>query len=688
VEVVGGAGLCLSCEAVLAGGALRGDTPSAAVLEQLRVVTLGEFILQRELGRGRLTIAFLAHDVELGRDVVIKVVRPEHARHRALLDRFWRAASRSANLVAHPNVVRVFRAPERKGLHFLVVQHVDGCSLEQLLRTTEERGTPLSVGAARHLIAQLTAALRFAHDHGVVHGDVEPGNVLIDRQGTAVVTDFGIAEFANRYAVGTAPWCASPEQWRGVVPTPASDQYALGALAYRLLAGAPPFAGSVAERRRAHLDETPPSLRRARPDCPEKLVTLVDRMLATHPDARWPNLAAVHETLARLSLPDDAEDPAAEIRALVSLAAPAAPASAPPPPSATVTQPTITQPMERPTLHDPASDAWMGVGALDRRSTTDTGSHPAESPAHPAFDTVTVEQVRVVASRVPRRGGWRPLGVAALVAVGVVGVVLMARARFAREAEAEQREAAAVVAAVGATAPASVAAPVVAPPPAAIIGSGPRPVPPAVVPPRTRSERGGDVVAGGRERSTRRGARAHTAPSAPSRSSKANKANKSSKPSKPSASRAKPVPRPVRPTRPTRPAETPRAAAPAPTVASTDVTIATRSAVDGLVDAVASGRSAAVARRIVTSDAAGRAFVAWVRDARALEVSPVVIERPVSVTPDSAVSVVRVWVHWRAPSHGRSRRRDAEARFRLPLTREAGVWRPGLLEVAGPLPGR
>jgi hypothetical protein len=118
------------------------------------------------------------------------------------------------------------------------------------------------------------------------------------------------------------------------------------------------------------------------------------------------------------------------------------------------------------------------------------------------------------------------------------------------------------------------------------------------------------------------------------------------------------------------------------------VTIATRSAVDGLVDAVASGRSAAVARRIVTSDAAGRAFVAWVRDARALEVSPVVIERPVSVTPDSAVSVVRVWVHWRAPSHGRSRRRDAEARFRLPLTREAGVWRPGLLEVAGPLPGR
>lgn len=291
------------------------------LLERLCAATRGEYEIVRRLGRGRLAAVYLARDVGLDRPVAIKVLLPDHARSHATSQRFLRAAGAAASLDAHPNAVRVFRAPERDGLRFVVMQYIDGGTLATLLR----RGMPLSCDPAAHVVAQVALALQHAHAHGVVHGGVEPGNVFVDRDGGVVVTDFGIAAIAERRrgaTVGT-PEYTSPEQWRGAEPTPASDQYALGVLAYETLAGAPPFAGTAVELRHAHLESEPPPVGAARPECPPPLAAIVHRMLAKEPGERFPDLAAAHAALVALAGDDEsAPRPEAALRALVAAAAP------------------------------------------------------------------------------------------------------------------------------------------------------------------------------------------------------------------------------------------------------------------------------------------------------------------------------------------------------------------------------
>ncbi|MEO7966344.1 MAG: protein kinase, partial [Gemmatimonadaceae bacterium] len=146
------------------------------------------------------------------------------------------------------------------------------------------------------LAYQIGEALSFAHSRGVIHRDVKPGNILLDENGNAVVTDFGIAKVMDDVAgtwtelgVGT-PAYMSPEQIARSPITPASDQYSLGALVHELLTGAPPFAGSSYELHHAHLNTAPPSVRERRADCPKKIANAVKRMLAKRPADRFPHL--------------------------------------------------------------------------------------------------------------------------------------------------------------------------------------------------------------------------------------------------------------------------------------------------------------------------------------------------------------------------------------------------------------
>jgi serine/threonine protein kinase/uncharacterized protein YjdB len=268
------------------------------VLESLRKATLGEFIVRSELGRGGMAAVYLAHEVALNRKVAIKVMAPGLMMGKGMVERFKQEAVTVANL-NHPNIVTVHAVRQAGGLHFFVMKLIPGRSLERIIRDVG----PLPLPVVRGMIFQIGSALNYAHRRGVVHRDVKPSNILMDEDGNAVVTDFGIAKVVETPShtltgstVGT-PAYMSPEQCWSKEVTGASDQYSLGILAYEMLTGEPPFTGPTLNILRAHTEDPPPSVRTARPDCPSELETALLRMLAKVPDQRWPTVMNAVEAL-------------------------------------------------------------------------------------------------------------------------------------------------------------------------------------------------------------------------------------------------------------------------------------------------------------------------------------------------------------------------------------------------------
>ncbi|MBP6772691.1 MAG: protein kinase [Gemmatimonadaceae bacterium] len=210
-----------------------GESAWDLVLGHLREMTIGEFEIGRELGRGGMAAVFLAHDVSLNRRVAIKVMAPGLMMGDDMIERFRREAITIANL-QHANIVTVHAVRQRENLHFFVMQFVEGRSLDEILR---EQGK-LPVDLVRPIVHQVGSALAYAHRRGVIHRDVKPGNILFSGDGDALVTDFGIAKVAESptqtqtgMIVGT-PMYMSPEQCMATDIDGASDQYSLGIVAY------------------------------------------------------------------------------------------------------------------------------------------------------------------------------------------------------------------------------------------------------------------------------------------------------------------------------------------------------------------------------------------------------------------------------------------------------------------------
>lgn len=296
---------CVACGARQNGPPGQGGEPGPriasswdAVLARLRQATLGEYDIAGEIGRGGMAAVYLAHDIALNRKVAIKVMAPELMLGPGMVERFRQEAQTIARL-RHPHVVTVHAIREAEGLHFLVMQYVEGQSLEALLA----RSGPLPIDVALEVLSQIGSALGYAHRQGVIHRDVKPGNVLVDAEGDAWVADFGIAkvaEAANLTSPGEpigTPAYMSPEQCEGQPATAASDQYAFGVLAYELLTGERPFAGVPLAVMRAHVESSPPPIGPRRPDCPAGVERTVLRMLAKKPAARFPS---VNDALAAL----------------------------------------------------------------------------------------------------------------------------------------------------------------------------------------------------------------------------------------------------------------------------------------------------------------------------------------------------------------------------------------------------
>jgi serine/threonine-protein kinase len=268
------------------------------VRRQLEEATRGEFEVLEVLGKGGMARVFLARDLALDRRVAIKVMAPGLLMGPGMVDRFRREAVTVANL-HHPNIITIHTVRQAGNLHFFVMQVVDGASLEDILA----RPGSIPIHLVQAIVYQLGVGLSYAHRRGVIHRDIKPANVLMDRDGHAVLTDFGIAMVTTDArltqtgsTIGT-PSYMSPEQCRAEDLTGASDQYALGVLAYEMLTGSPPFSGSPFEIMQGHTATPPPSIVARRPDCPAEVEAAVLRMLAKSPDDRFPTVADAVEAM-------------------------------------------------------------------------------------------------------------------------------------------------------------------------------------------------------------------------------------------------------------------------------------------------------------------------------------------------------------------------------------------------------
>jgi serine/threonine-protein kinase len=261
---------------------------------------VGELLVERYeveelVGTGGMSSVFRAHDRLLDRKVALKVLHRQYSDDEEYVERFRREA-RAVAALSHPNIVTVIDRGEHEGRQFIVFEYVDGENLKQLIR---RRGAA-PVATALELALQIARALSFAHQQGLVHRDVKPQNVLLNGDGQAKVTDFGIARSLDVQhgltqtgtVLGTSDYIA-PEQAQGQRVDEHTDIYSLGVVLYELLTNEVPFSGdnfvAVAMR---HINEPPPSLRDKRPDVSPRVEAAVQRAMAKDPDDRFPTMAA------------------------------------------------------------------------------------------------------------------------------------------------------------------------------------------------------------------------------------------------------------------------------------------------------------------------------------------------------------------------------------------------------------
>jgi serine/threonine-protein kinase len=286
-------------------GPHNGATPSAPP-EQKPPSLLGDFRLVTKVGEGAMGTVYKGYQVSAQREVAVKVLFPHMARNQKLLERFYREA-RTMGHLSHPNIVQGYAVGEEQGWHYLAMEFVDGRSLQKWLGLLGR----VSVGDSLHIVLACADALRYAHEHDLVHRDVKPDNILITRQGAVKLTDLGAVKWLEEdlsltqtgHGIGTP--CYMPlEQARNAKDADGrSDIYALGCVLYCLLTGKPPFNGAtIVELIQAKDAARFTPARRFNPAVPERLDLIIDKMVAKQVKFRYQTCAEVIRDLKSLHL--------------------------------------------------------------------------------------------------------------------------------------------------------------------------------------------------------------------------------------------------------------------------------------------------------------------------------------------------------------------------------------------------
>ncbi|MCH7320887.1 Stk1 family PASTA domain-containing Ser/Thr kinase [Solibacillus sp. MA9] len=251
----------------------------------------GRYKILQLIGGGGMSNVYLAHDIILNRDVAIKILRYDLSNEEELHRRFQREAL-SATSLTHPNIVSIYDVGEDGDMHYIVMEYIKGKTLKQYI----QEFSPLSSARSVHIMKQLTSAMTHAHEHGIIHRDIKPQNILMDEAGNVKITDFGIATSLNATSytqtnsvIGTVHYL-SPEQARGGLATMKSDIYALGIVLYELLTGELPFSGeSAVSIALKHLQSETPSVREFDATIPQSVENIVLKATSKDANHRYAN---------------------------------------------------------------------------------------------------------------------------------------------------------------------------------------------------------------------------------------------------------------------------------------------------------------------------------------------------------------------------------------------------------------
>lgn len=298
---------------------------AAASAQGDRIEQIGPYRVSSCIGVGGMAEVYLGHTSD-GQQVAVKIPRNEYAYHEGFRERFRREASSTQSL-DHPNIVRVTDIGEDQspqyvvsglGLQYIAMHYIDGCTLARLLTL----GPPLTTSAIVEVLYQVAEALQYAHSRGIVHRDVKPNNIMINRRGQVLLTDFGIARAKNQAPltlVGQVPgtrWYVAPEQIQNQDISPRTDIYALGVVLYQMLTGQVPFDAEVPQAVYAmHIQDRPTPPDQIRPDVPEDLAAIALKCLEKDPTQRYPSAEALLQ-----ELPGREPSATAELCALVQRA--------------------------------------------------------------------------------------------------------------------------------------------------------------------------------------------------------------------------------------------------------------------------------------------------------------------------------------------------------------------------------
>ena len=384
----------------------------------------GRYRLGEVLGEGGMAVVYRAQDVLLNRPVAVKILRAQYAADESFLRRFEREAQAAAGF-SHANIVNVYDVGTDGDQHYIVMEYIRGPSLKELIR----RQGPFSVDGAIFIIGQVTSALDYAHQRGLIHRDIKPQNILVDRDGNAKVVDFGIAKGmrdVNLTEAGTGMGTVhyvSPEQAQGDPAGPASDLYSTGVVLFEMLTKRMPFeADTPVGVAMQHVNTPPPPPSTFNPKIPPEVDAIVLRSLAKDPAGRYPSGLALSTALRHWDMPAPSHSTFSD-----RPARPAPPAAGPtalPPRIRTAPPPQPRNPQRNP----PRPDRRGAAGPPRQRTGQMTVVPPAVPPvrggskaAYPAYPT----------ARAAPRSNRDDLGcvtwlIGSAILLGIVGLVVLA----------------------------------------------------------------------------------------------------------------------------------------------------------------------------------------------------------------------------------------------------------------------